>query len=158
MEKVLPQGHCIVKWVYTTLASNYRHLQQAFMDFKAKRWIIKLLPAMAKPPPPIHICTGRWMPALHWILAGFFRFPHDGTGSYTSAIKEIHKVFLPWIGVFLKDLWYQHKTPATSTQNICHTKKNLSLSKPHLCTYSMRQYWLKFTANRKIYLGRGMDS
>lgn len=36
VEKVLPQGHCTVKWVYTTLALNYKHLLQAFMHFKAK--------------------------------------------------------------------------------------------------------------------------
>lgn len=60
----------------------------------------------------------RWMLALHWISCILFSLLHEEfytvpnaqwMVSYISALKEIHKIFLPWIEAILKDLWHQYK-------------------------------------------------
>lgn len=75
----------------------------------------------------------RWMLALHWINCILFSLLHEEfytvpnaqwMVSYISALKEIHKIFLPWIEAILKICNISTKTVTSSIQNICQTKKS----------------------------------
>lgn len=91
---------------------------------------------MANSPSPIHSKSERWVPALHWISCILFSLLHEEFYtvpnaqwmlSYTLAVKYT-KIFLPWIGAFLKDLWHQYKKQSLLASKIFVGPKNLVLA------------------------------